>query len=60
MVVSSSHLLDVLLQNNSAFMTDGEAVSLLFQLLRQEDLYMNMVWRSIWHGSGLTPSLTPC
>ncbi|MEE8540007.1 MAG: hypothetical protein V3S54_09325 [Woeseiaceae bacterium] len=54
-VVSSSHLLDVLLQNNNVSMTDGEQANLLFRLLRQEDLCMSMAWHSIWHGLELTP-----
>jgi len=56
----SSRQLDDLLQNKHASTIDTDGASLLFQLLRQEDLYMNMVWRSIWRASESTPSPTPC
>ena len=51
----SSPQLDDLLQNKHASTIDTDGASLLFQLLRQEDLYMSMVWRSIWHASVSTP-----
>jgi len=51
----SSPQLDDLLQNKHVSTIDTEGASLLFQLLRQEDLYMSMVWHSIWHGLEWTP-----
>lgn len=60
MPVSSSRQLAVLLRSNNDYMRNGALVSLLFQLLRQEDLYMSMAWHSIWHGSERIPSPTPC
>ena len=53
--VSSSRLLDALLQSNNDSTINGEEVSLLFQLLRQADPSMSLAWHSIWHGLGLTP-----
>jgi len=54
-VVSSSRLLDALLQNSNDSMIAGEEVSLLFRLLRRADPSMSMAWHSIWHGLESTP-----
>ncbi len=37
------------------YIDDGEQVRVIFQLLRQVDPSISMVWHSIWHGSEWTP-----
>ncbi len=52
--------LDVRLRSKHVFTQNGDLDRALFQLLRQEDLYMSMAWHSIWHGLERTPWPTPC
>ena len=52
---SSLHQVVALLLSKSVFMRNGDLDRALFQLLRQEDLYMSMAWHSIWHELELTP-----
>lgn len=52
--LSLRQLVDHLL-SKPVFMQDGDLDRALFQLLRQEDLYMSMAWHSIWHVLGKTP-----
>ncbi len=53
-VLSLRPAVDHLLSKH-VYMQNGDLERVLFQLLRQEDLYMSMAWHSIWHGLEKTP-----